>query len=126
MESKKKSVSRRKLENAGVKHGTVRVGIKGKTMRKYNAKTGKWDVVKNMKPRVSGATTSSPSKPPAIKTSKSSGYTSGSYSTKKNTSSTKEWWNAGGGGLAGKNSPLVKPRPYKSNEKFAPYPGKKK
>ena len=125
MADRKKSTSRRKLENAGVKDGTVRVGIKGKTMRKYNAKTGKWDVIKGMKPRVSGATTSSPSKPSTTKASRSSGYTSGSYSTKKNSSSTKEWWKSGGGGLVGKNSPIVKPRPYKKNEKLSPYPGKK-
>lgn len=36
---------RRQVQNLGVKGGTVRVGAKGKTIRKYNAKTGRWNVV---------------------------------------------------------------------------------
>jgi hypothetical protein len=34
------------MQNKGVKAGTVRVGAKGKTVRTYNAKTGRWDVTK--------------------------------------------------------------------------------
>lgn len=36
---------RRQTQNRGVKGGTVRVGAKGKTIRRYNAKTGRWNVV---------------------------------------------------------------------------------
>lgn len=38
------AAERRKAQNRGVKHGAVRVGAKGKTVRKYNSKTGRWDV----------------------------------------------------------------------------------
>lgn len=36
---------RRQTQNRGVKSGTTRVGAKGKTIRRYNAKTGRWNVV---------------------------------------------------------------------------------
>jgi len=36
---------RRQTQNRGVKSGTVRTGKGGKTLRKYNAKTGRWNVV---------------------------------------------------------------------------------
>ena len=36
---------RRQTQNRGVKGGTVRVGKGGKTIRRYNAKTGRWNVV---------------------------------------------------------------------------------
>jgi hypothetical protein len=39
-------MARRKMQNKGVKAGTVRVGAKGKTVRTYDAKTGRWDVTK--------------------------------------------------------------------------------
>ena len=32
-------------QNKGVKAGTVRTGAKGQTVRKYNAKTGRWEVM---------------------------------------------------------------------------------
>jgi Tfp pilus assembly major pilin PilA len=37
-------------QNKGVKGGTIRVGAKGKTTRRYNAKTGRWDVVSKSSP----------------------------------------------------------------------------
>jgi hypothetical protein len=40
------AIDRRKAQNRGVKAGTVRVGAGGKTVRRYNAKTGRWDVTK--------------------------------------------------------------------------------
>ena len=40
------AMARRKMQNKGVKAGTVRVGAGGKTVRRYNAKTGRWDVTK--------------------------------------------------------------------------------
>jgi hypothetical protein len=47
------AAERRKAQNRGVKAGTVRIGAKGKTVRRYNAKTGRWDVTKkNVKPGV--------------------------------------------------------------------------
>ncbi len=39
------SAEMRKAQNKGVKGGTLRTGAKGKTVRKYDAKTGKWNVV---------------------------------------------------------------------------------
>jgi hypothetical protein len=39
------AVERRQQQNKGVAAGTRRVGAGGKTMRQYNAKTGRWDVV---------------------------------------------------------------------------------
>lgn len=39
-------IAKRKAQNKGVKHGTVRIGAKGKTVRRYNSKTGRWDVTK--------------------------------------------------------------------------------
>ena len=35
-----------KKDNAGVKDGTIRKGKGGKTVRKYNAKTGRWEVLR--------------------------------------------------------------------------------
>lgn len=39
-------IAKRKEQNKGVKAGTVRIGAGGKTVRRYNAKTGRWDVTK--------------------------------------------------------------------------------
>ena len=39
------SLAARKAANKGVAAGTVRKGAGGKYMRKYNAKTGRWDIV---------------------------------------------------------------------------------
>ena len=72
------AAERRKQQNRGVKAGTVRIGAKGKTVRRYNPKTGRWDVTKkNMKPGVPLAkpgsrskTTSVPSSLQSTKTSK--------------------------------------------------------
>jgi len=53
-EAEKKAQARRRQQNAGIKAGTVRLGAKGKTVRRYNPKTGRWDVTKsNVKPGVS-------------------------------------------------------------------------
>jgi hypothetical protein len=38
----------RQRQNFGVKGGTLRRGAGGKTMRRYNASTGRWDVVGNV------------------------------------------------------------------------------
>lgn len=40
-----KAKQKRIAQNAGVKAGTIRTGAKGKSVRKYNATTGRWDVV---------------------------------------------------------------------------------
>ena len=39
-------MKQRKADNAGVKDGTIRKGAGGRTMRRYNAKTGRWQVIK--------------------------------------------------------------------------------
>jgi hypothetical protein len=41
----KAALAARKAANKGVAAGTVRKGAGGKYMRKYNAKTGRWDIV---------------------------------------------------------------------------------
>jgi hypothetical protein len=38
----------RQTQNLGVASGTLRRGAGGKTMRRYNASTGRWDVVGNV------------------------------------------------------------------------------
>lgn len=46
MADKKKSALEKRLEqNKGVKAGTIRMGAKGKGLRKFNAATGRWDKV---------------------------------------------------------------------------------
>lgn len=53
----KSSVAARKLQNAGVKDGTIRIGKSGKSYNVYDAKTGTWKrgVVKAAAPKPSGA-----------------------------------------------------------------------
>jgi hypothetical protein len=41
----KKALAKRLQQNKGVKGGTIRAGAAGKGVRKYNAKTGRWDRV---------------------------------------------------------------------------------
>lgn len=46
MADKKKSALQKRLkQNEGVKSGTVRMGAAGKGLRKYNAKTGRWEKI---------------------------------------------------------------------------------
>tara|TARA_A100001388_G_scaffold143238_1_gene106273 strand:+ start:7760 stop:8233 length:474 start_codon:yes stop_codon:yes gene_type:complete len=41
----KSSLKKRLAQNKGVKHGTVRTGRGGRALRRYNAKTGRWNIV---------------------------------------------------------------------------------
>ena len=41
-----RSLEQRQADNKGVKDGTIRKGAGGKTMRRYNSKTGRWTVIK--------------------------------------------------------------------------------
>lgn len=41
----KKAETKRRVQNAGVKAGTIRVGAKGKSVRQWNAKTARWEKV---------------------------------------------------------------------------------
>jgi hypothetical protein len=62
------AMARRKMQNKGVKAGTVRVGAGGKTVRRYNAKTGRWDVTKK-DVKATGTTlrpTAGPKKPTGV------------------------------------------------------------
>ena len=43
----KSSAEMRKAQNKGVKDGTVRTGRGGRALRRYNAKTGRWNIVAN-------------------------------------------------------------------------------
>jgi uncharacterized protein RhaS with RHS repeats len=43
---KKRSAESLKADNAGVKDGTIRKGKGGKTVRRYNANTGRWDILR--------------------------------------------------------------------------------
>lgn len=43
---RKKSTAQLKADNRGVKHGTIRKGKGGKTVRKYNANTGRWEILR--------------------------------------------------------------------------------
>ena len=51
------AADRRKAQNKGVKGGTIRKGAGGKFIRRYNAKTGRWDVVSGMSAKTGGTTT---------------------------------------------------------------------
>jgi hypothetical protein len=42
-EKKKSALQKRLEQNKGVKAGTVRMGAKGKGLRKFNEKTGRWE-----------------------------------------------------------------------------------
>ena len=44
-QSEMSATVRRQVQNLGVKGGTMRTGKGGKTIRKYNSKTGRWNVV---------------------------------------------------------------------------------
>lgn len=52
----KRSLAQRKADNKNVKHGAVRAGAKGKQMRQYNSKTGRWELIKSSygAPRMAG------------------------------------------------------------------------
>lgn len=41
-----RTLAQRKADNKGVKDGTVRRGAAGKADRKYNASTGRWEIVR--------------------------------------------------------------------------------
>jgi hypothetical protein len=41
----KRTAAQRKSDNARVAHGTVRQGAGGRTMRRYNATTGRWNAI---------------------------------------------------------------------------------
>lgn len=45
MAEKKSALQKRKEQNKEVKSGTVRMGAKGKGLRKYNSKTGRWEKI---------------------------------------------------------------------------------
>lgn len=78
--AQKKTAAQRKKENEGVKGGTIRTGAKGKTVRKYNANTGRWDVIqKNTSGTGYGKTT--PSYLPTATKPKSDTSTSGATGT---------------------------------------------
>ena len=97
---RKRSAAELKADNAGVKDGTIRKGKGGKTVRKYNAKTGRWEVLRvidkkgrtEKSARSSTSTTDTRSKPSRAG---SSAYTPG-RSTK-----TRSRFSQGGGGLVG-------------------------
>lgn len=44
-QSQMSATVRRQTQNRGVKGGTVRTGAGGKTTRRYNSRTGRWDVI---------------------------------------------------------------------------------
>jgi len=72
------AIDRRKAQNKGVKAGTVRVGAKGETVRRYNAKTGRWDVTqKNVK--ATGTTMRRTTRSVSSKTTTSSDRKRGGY-----------------------------------------------
>lgn len=62
----KASRAQRLAQNKGVKHGTVRTGAGGRTLRRYDSSTGRWNVV-----RASTGQGARSSKPPVTKPSKS-------------------------------------------------------
>lgn len=63
----KRTLAQRKADNKGVKHGTVRTGAGGRGLRKYNSKTGRWELVRATNTG-QGARSSKPpvSRPPKV------------------------------------------------------------
>lgn len=100
---RKRSAEELKKDNAGVKDGTIRKGKGGKTVRKYNAKTGRWEVLrvidkKGRTKRSSTSTTTTPPKrnPTSVKDkSRKATYNPGGGTKKKSR------FSQGGGGLVG-------------------------
>lgn len=120
----KASTAARKLQNAGVKDGTIRMGAKGKSKNMYDAKTGTWKKV---------TTTTVSTKATAKSGRPKSGSPKGGSNSKTETGGDFErwfkrnypgvpypgdaaakakakkdgkgprWWQAGGGGLVGSN-----------------------
>lgn len=84
---KKRSTESLKADNAGIKDGTIRKGKGGKTVRKYNAKTGRWEVLrvidkKGRTKQTSTTTAPSKSNPTSVKdTSGKSTYNPGAKQT---------------------------------------------
>ena len=96
----KGSEVQRKVQNIGVKHGTVRKGAKGKGYNVYDAKTGTWTKAARV--------TVSSRMPSASKSARTKSRTATGRSTTVGAAprSGKAWYSQGGGGLAGPNSPL--------------------
>ena len=90
----KGNIASRAKQNAGVKDGTVRLGANGKSYNVYDAKTATWK---------RGVVTSKGS-PTAKKTPPKT--FSGSSASKTTKPKGPSWNQQGGGGLAGKNTPL--------------------
>lgn len=112
----KASKAQRLKQNKGVAHGTTRTGRGGKAIRKYNAKTGRWDVVSAKTGKGASSAKSVTAGRSAAARSRANQaatrYTAyqapkSSWGTAK-TSNGKKWHEQGGGGLAGPNSPLKK------------------
>jgi hypothetical protein len=109
----KSSLQKRLKQNKGVKHGTVRTGAGSKSTRKYNAKTGRWDVMSAKTGK--GATTSTASKAASSAAARSRANAAAvrykamqaPKSSWGSARTSDAWRQQGGGGLAGKNSPLV-------------------
>jgi hypothetical protein len=124
-----KATQKRKAQNQGVKGGTLRKGVKGNYMRRYNEKTGRWDIVSSTKKTAkkfmkekSEAMTKRAAKSDAATKKSSRSATSATVSSavksgnaagaSKKISARKNWWEQGGGGLAGPNSPFSRtPKP---------------
>lgn len=66
MSAAEKARALRLKQNKGVKAGTVKMGAGGKVMRKYNAKTGKWEVYSGTSRLLSDAPRSSGGKPGGV------------------------------------------------------------
>lgn len=98
-----RSLKDRQADNKGVKDGTIRKGAGGRTMRRYNAKTGRWQVIKVVDKKgrtrdakkVSTPPTTTSSSSPSRPTSRVSPSARGEGSSRKpNTTKT---YNPGGG-----------------------------
>ena len=120
-----RTLAQRKQDNKGVKDGAVRVGAGGKAVRKYDAKTARWVLVEGAAPRMApqkkstGATTKSLSAARAGDTKQKAGREAQAKATAKqakNPATGKKWYQAGGGGLVGPNSPLAQKSGSSSNK----------
>jgi hypothetical protein len=77
----KASREQRLAQNKGVKHGTVRTGAGGRSLRRYDSKTGRWNVVRTNTGQASRSNKTPVRKPPNISppSSNGSGRTSSAH-----------------------------------------------
>jgi hypothetical protein len=103
MRQSKSDFSARKAQNKGIAHGHTKMGKGGKVMRRYNAKTARWEAVGSARAGMPKRTSQNP-KGTMLAQYKAYAAPKSSWGSARTSDA---WRKPGGGGLAGPNSPLV-------------------